>query len=179
MILTIRVSWVSYYFLFIAPFVFGLLYLLSSYKSDLLDDESNGDGSNSGFSGMYSFPCFYLCLKKVVGHISVLGSAFLYQHELGPNVIVCAWRVCTNTSWFQMRLTHQNDLVLNYLILFPNMEPSFKVIVIVWLCITHSYWCSLTKKMNGRAPICTIRRPSDAGGLDTEATALIKCINGR
>ena len=54
--------------------LFDLLYLLSSDKSDSLDDESNGDGSDSGFSGTYSFSDFYLCLENSVGRISVLGS---------------------------------------------------------------------------------------------------------
>ena len=47
-----------------------MLYLLSSDKSDLIDDESDDDGFNSGSSGKYAFS---LSFKDSVGHISGLG----------------------------------------------------------------------------------------------------------
>ena len=50
------------------------MYLLSSDKSDSLDDESNDYGSDSGSSGMYYFPVFYFHFDDSVGRVSVLGS---------------------------------------------------------------------------------------------------------
>ena len=78
-----------------------------------------------------------------------------------------------------MLSTHRNVLALKFLILFPNLKLSFIVIVIVWLLLTHSYLCSFTKNMIRHAPMGYIRRPSNSGIWDTDATAVIQYINGR
>ena len=46
------------------------LYWLSSDESDLLDDESDNDGSDSGSSGAFSFP---LRFDNSVGRVISLG----------------------------------------------------------------------------------------------------------
>ena len=47
--------------------ILDLLYLLSSDKSDLLDDESDNDGSDYGSSGTCAFP---FCFDNSVGRVS-------------------------------------------------------------------------------------------------------------
>ena len=53
--------------------LFDLMYFLSSEKSDLLNDESDDDGYDSGSSGTYSFCAFSLCFDNSVGSVSGLG----------------------------------------------------------------------------------------------------------
>ena len=63
------------------------MYLLSSDKLDLLDDDSDDDGSDSGSSGTYSF-CAFPCVLTILLVVLVLwGMECLYQQELIPNVI--------------------------------------------------------------------------------------------
>ena len=52
-----------------------LLYLISSYKLDSLDDNSDDDGYDSRSSIMYSFPNFSLCFDYSVVCFSGLGSS--------------------------------------------------------------------------------------------------------
>ena len=61
----------------------NFLHFLSSYKSYLLNDESDDDGSDSGSSGMCSFP---LRFDDPVGRVSGLGYGVFYQQESSPNV---------------------------------------------------------------------------------------------
>ena len=51
-----------------------LLYLMSSYKSYSLNDESDDDGYDSRSSSTYYFPDFPLCFDYSVIHVSSLGS---------------------------------------------------------------------------------------------------------
>ena len=60
--------------IFIASFFFDSLYLLSSYKSDYLDDVYDEIGSDSGSSSTYYFYDFSLHFDDYVGIVSVLGS---------------------------------------------------------------------------------------------------------
>ena len=54
-------------------FSFNLMYLVSSYKSDSLNDESDNDGYGSGSAGMFSFPFRFEkiigCVDDSVGHV--------------------------------------------------------------------------------------------------------------
>ena len=75
--------------------------------------------------------------------------------------------------------THRNVLVLKFIIFFPNLKPSFIVIVVVRLCLTHSNRCSFTKNMIGPAPMGTISNPLDYVSRGTDTTDLIQRINGR
>ena len=52
------------------------LYLLSSEKSDCLDDESDDNGSDSGSSGTCTFPLHF---NKSVGCVSGLRSGVFFQ----------------------------------------------------------------------------------------------------
>ena len=62
-------------FLFLlCSLIFYFLYLLSSEKSESLDDDSDDDGFDSGSSGTYSFCAFSLRFENSVGSVSVLGS---------------------------------------------------------------------------------------------------------
>ena len=71
--------------LFIVSFDFYLIYLLSSNKSDSLDDESGKLGSDSGSSGMHSFRTFSLRFDDYGGSVSVLGSEALAPTGVNPN----------------------------------------------------------------------------------------------
>ena len=72
--LTSPVFWISKHFLFIASFAVDFLYLLSSDKSDLIDDESEDDGPDYGSSGTYIFKYVSLRFDNYVGSASGLGS---------------------------------------------------------------------------------------------------------
>ena len=85
----------------------------------------------------------------------------------------------SNRSRVQRWSTHQNVLAVKFFVLFPNLEPSFIVIVIVWLLLTHFYCWSLTKNMIRRAPMSTTRRSFDYGSEGTEDTSFVQCINGQ
>ena len=50
------------------------MYLMSSDESDLIDDDSDYDGSDSGSSGTYYFCTFSFCFEDSVGSVSSLGS---------------------------------------------------------------------------------------------------------
>ena len=62
-----------YLFFLLHPLLFDFLYLLSLDQSDLLDDESDNDGYDSGSSGTYSFCAFSLRFDDSVGSVSCLG----------------------------------------------------------------------------------------------------------
>ena len=53
--------------------ILDFLYLLSLDESDLLNDESDELGSDSGSSGTYSFCAFSLCFDHSVGSVSLFG----------------------------------------------------------------------------------------------------------
>ena len=67
--------------IFIAYYV---LYFLSSDESDLLDDESEELGSDSRYSGTYSFRAFSLRFDDSA--VSFLGSDVFHQQESIPKV---------------------------------------------------------------------------------------------
>ena len=54
-------------------FLFDFLYLLSSDESDLLDDESINDWSDSGSHCTHSFRAFSLQFDYSIGSVSCLG----------------------------------------------------------------------------------------------------------
>ena len=58
------------------PLLLDFLYLLSLEESDLLDDESENDGSDSGYSGTCAFP---LSFDESVGRVSGLESGVFLQ----------------------------------------------------------------------------------------------------
>ena len=70
-------------------------------------------------------------------------------------------------------------LALKLLIFFPNLKPSFIVVVLVRLFLTHSNRCSFTKNIIRRSWMGIIRRSLDYGRGGTETTALIQCTVGR
>ena len=89
----------------------------------------------------------------------------------------CIWHFFfANWSQVQRWSTHWKHLALKLLIFFPNLKLGFIVIVVVRICLTHSNRCSFTKNMSRRAPMGTIRRPSDSGSGGTEGTDFIKYI---
>ena len=67
----------------------------------------------------------------------------------------------------------------NSLLFFPNFKLSFIVIVVVTLCLTRSNLCIFAKILIRRAPMGTIRRPSDFGNKGTDTTSFIQWINDR
>ena len=93
------------------------LYLLSSEKSDYLDDESENLGSDSGSSGRYSFRFFCLRFDDSVGSVSVLGYCSFaptgvksrgdmfcltcsYKQELSPEVVESSRCFGTQITYF-------------------------------------------------------------------------------
>ena len=64
--------------------------------------------------------------------------------------------VCSNRSQFQRWSNHRKKLALKFIVFSPNLKLSFIVIVVVWLCLTHSYRCSFIKNIiwrsNGHHP---------------------------
>ena len=66
-------------FLFLSRFlILDLLYFLSSEKSDLLNDEYDNDGSDSGSYGMGYFTLHF---DDSVGRDSVLGSGVFFTNR--------------------------------------------------------------------------------------------------
>ena len=61
------------FFILLHPLLLDLLYFLSSYESDLLDDESDDNGSDSGSSGACPFPFRF---DDSVGRFSGVGFVF-------------------------------------------------------------------------------------------------------
>ena len=80
----------------------------------------------------------------------------------------CVCRVFINMSRVQRWSNHQKKFALKFLIFPPNFKISFIVIVIIWLFRTHSNRCCSTENMTWRAPIISIRRPSNPGNRSTE-----------
>ena len=58
--------------IFTVSFIYNFQFLLSPGESDSLDDESNKLGSDSRFSGTYSFCAFSLCFYNSVSSVIVL-----------------------------------------------------------------------------------------------------------
>ena len=71
------------------------------------------------------FLIFICVLTIYLVVLMIWGLAFLYQQELSPNVIF-AFDV-----FVPIGVDYKGGLAIKYLIFFPNMEPSFIVIVIV------------------------------------------------
>ena len=91
---------------------------MSSYESDFLDDESDGNGYDSRSSGMCAFPLHF---EESVGHVSVLGSGFFlivgkYKCGIVPFVVFMSIRVYSkdgrlietfsrSNSWFSLQIS--------------------------------------------------------------------------
>ena len=63
----------------LCPLLLDLLYLLSSDESDLLDDESDNDGSDSGSAGTCTFPFRF---DESVGRVCGVGSGIFFPIEV-------------------------------------------------------------------------------------------------
>ena len=114
------------------------IYFLSSDESDLLDDESDNDGSDSGSSGTCALPFHFY---GSIGRVSCVGSVFFVPVGVESNcdVVTChVCCVCTNWSQVQKWSTHRNVLALEFLIFPPNFKINFITIVLVIHCHTHS-----------------------------------------
>ena len=109
-----------------------LLYLISSEKSDLLDDESDDDGSDYGSSGTYSFHAFSLYFENSIGRVSGLGSGsfVLTGVELKCDIFAFIVLVAIGVNSKGVRLIKTN-LALKFLVLFTNFKISFIDIVVV------------------------------------------------
>ena len=79
--------------------LFDLMYFLSSEKSDLLNDESDDDGYDSGSSGTYSFCAFSLCFDNSVGSVSPLGYVFFAPTVVGFKGDIFAYDVFVPTGF--------------------------------------------------------------------------------
>ena len=104
---------------------------------------------------------------------------FLHQQESSPKVIFLRLALSYQQESSPNLVDSLKCLALKFLILFPNLKNSFIVIVVVRLCLAHSNRCSFTKNIIRRAPMVTIRRPSESDIGGTETTAFVQCINGR
>ena len=68
---------------------------MSSDGSDLINDESEELGYDSGSSGMYSFRAYSLCFDKFVVSVSILGSDFFAPTGVkskGGQFLAFVWR---------------------------------------------------------------------------------------
>ena len=90
----------------------------------------------------------------------------------------CVCHVCTKRSQIQRWSTHQIVLVLKLFVISPNLKIILIVIVIIWLCYTHSYCCFFTKNLTWCTPMRSIPMSSDSCSMSTEETAFIQCIDG-
>ena len=88
--------------------ILDLLYLLSSDQSYLFDDESDNDGSESGSSGMCSFPDFSLRFDDTIGCVSGLGSDIFVPTGVESKCDIFSFVMFM--SRIQRWLTHQNVL---------------------------------------------------------------------
>ena len=167
-----------YFFLLSRRLTFYLLYLMSLDESDLLDDESDKLGSDSRYSGTYSFRAFYLRFDDYIGSVSVLVSGIF-----APTGVQSKGSILLMTCSYQQELipkvvNSSKKLVLKFLIFFSDLKISFIVIVVVRLFLAHSNSCSVTKNIIMSAPMGTILRPSGLGSRVTEANAFIQLIHG-
>ena len=101
------------YFLFIAYFV---LYLLSSEELDLLDDESDKLGYDSGSSGMHYFCDFYFLFMSILlvfwglifSHQQESSiKVFNYLHSFGAQVPDFPSKFKNQFSWYSLTLRSQ------------------------------------------------------------------------
>ena len=139
---------------------------------DSIDDAFDKLGSNSGSSGTYSFCTFSLGFDDSVGSVSVLGSGVFAPTGVESKGDIFAFGVFVPTGVESKggQLIEKN-LVLKFLILFPNLKLRFILIVVVRICLTKSNCCSPTKNMIRRAKMGTTHRPSDYGSGGTDTTA--------
>ena len=71
---------------------------MSSYQSDSFDDESDGDGSDSGSSGTYSFCAFSLRFDDSVGSVNGLGSGIFLPTGVNSKSDIFAFYVFVPTG---------------------------------------------------------------------------------
>ena len=72
----------QYIFFLLRLLLFDLMYLMSSDESDLIDDDSDFDGSDSGSSGRYYFCTFSFCFEDSVGSVGSLGSGVFCTNRI-------------------------------------------------------------------------------------------------
>ena len=76
------------------------LFVLSLGKSDLLDHDSDDDGSDSGSSGTYSFTAFSVSFDDSTGRVSGLGSGIFVRTGVDPKCdilsLLCSYQLESN-----------------------------------------------------------------------------------
>ena len=120
------------------------------------------------------FVVFLYFVTILLVMLVVWGLVFLHQQESIPKVVF----FCLTCSYQQESSPKVVDSLKCFGAqipeIFPNLNLSFIVIVVVRLCLTHYNRCILNKNIIRCAPIDTIRRPSGYGSRGAEATAFIQ-----